>query len=36
MIDRIAACGWRGTPKGVDPKTYMPSAETTPIFDFGW
>ena len=36
MIDRIAACGWRGVPKGVDPKTYMPSAETTPIFDFGW
>ena len=36
MIDRIAACGWRGTPRGVDPKTYMPSAETTPIFDFGW
>ncbi len=29
MIDRIAACGWRGTPKGVDPRTYMPSAETT-------
>lgn len=36
MIDRIAACGWRGAPKGVDPKTYTPSAETDPIFDFGW
>ena len=27
MIDRIAAGGWRGAPKGVDPKTYTPSAE---------
>ena len=24
MIDRIAAAGWRGVPKGVDPKTYTP------------
>lgn len=22
MIDRIAAAGWRGVPRGVDPKTY--------------
>ena len=22
MIDRIAATGWRGCPKGIDPKTY--------------
>ncbi len=27
MIDRIAAGGWRSAPKGVDPKTYTPSAE---------
>ena len=26
MIDRIAAGGWRGVPKGVDPKTYTPPA----------
>ena len=26
MIDRIAAGGWRGVPKGVDPKTYIPPA----------
>ncbi len=24
MIDRIAACGWRGAPRGVDPKSYVP------------
>ena len=24
MIDRIAACGWRGAPRGVDPRTYVP------------
>ena len=24
MIDRIAAAGWRGAPKGIDPKTYTP------------
>ena len=37
MIDRIAAQGWRGVPKGVDPKTYTPPAE--PAFadsSFGW
>lgn len=28
MIDRIAAGGWRGVPKGVNPKTYTPTAET--------
>lgn len=22
MIDRIAAAGWRGAPRGVDPRTY--------------
>lgn len=25
MIGRIAALGWRGTPKGVDPMTYAPT-----------
>ena len=37
MIDRIAAQGWRGVPKGVNPKTYTPAQEppTTDI-DFGW
>ena len=24
MIDRIAACGWRGAPRGVDPRNYVP------------
>lgn len=24
MIDRIAACGWRGAPRGIDPKSYVP------------
>lgn len=24
MIDRIAGAGWRGTPHGIDPKTYEP------------
>ena len=24
MIDRIAAMGWRGVPRGVDPATYQP------------
>lgn len=27
MIDRIAASGWRGVPKGVTPSTYTPPAE---------
>lgn len=27
MIDRIAAGGWRGAPKGVDPRNYIPSVE---------
>lgn len=35
MIDRIAAGGWRGVPKGVDPKTYTPPAEP-PVFSFEW
>lgn len=26
-IDRIAAGGWRGAPRGVDPKNYIPPAE---------
>ena len=37
MIDRIAAGGWRGVPKGVTPSTYTPPAE--PAFSdssFGW
>ena len=39
MIDRIAAQGWRGVPKGVDPRTYTPAAEPPAAdspFDFGW
>ncbi len=40
MIDRIAAQGWRGVPKGVKPKTYVPPVEppTAPDspFNFGW
>ncbi|MDO4267433.1 MAG: DEAD/DEAH box helicase [Eubacteriales bacterium] len=27
MISRIAAMGWRGIPKGVDPATYVPGTE---------
>ena len=26
MIDRIAACGWRGAPRGVDPRNYVPES----------
>lgn len=39
MIDRIAAQGWRGVPKGVNPRTYTPVAEPPAAdspFDFGW
>ena len=37
MIDRIAAGGWRGVPKGVDPSTYTPPAEPAfPDSSFGW
>ena len=39
MINRIAAGGWRGVPKGVDPRTYTPAAEPPAAdspFDFGW
>ena len=37
MIDRIAAQGWRGVPKGVNPKTYTPAQEPpTSDIDFGW
>ena len=37
MIDRIAAQGWRGVPKGVNPKTYTPAQEPpTADIDFGW
>ena len=37
MIDRIAASGWRGVPKGVNPKTYTPAQEPpTADIDFGW
>ena len=39
MIDRIAAQGWRGVPKGVNPRTYPPAAEPPAAdspFDFGW
>lgn len=34
MIDRIAAGGWRGVPKGVDAKNYTP-APILPTLDFG-
>lgn len=27
MLDRIAALGWRGTPPGIDPWTYVPDGE---------
>lgn len=39
MIDRIAAQGWRGVPKGVNPRAYTPAAEPPAAdspFDFGW
>ena len=39
MIDRIAAQGWRGVPKGVNPRTYTPAAGPPAAdspFDFGW
>ena len=37
MIDRIAAGGWRGVPKGVTPSTYTPPAEPDfPDSIFGW
>ena len=39
MIDRIAVGGWRGVPKGVDAKTYVPPAaqpSTDPAWNFGW
>lgn len=40
MIDRIAAGGWRGVPKGVNPRTYIPPveppAEPDSPFNFGW
>lgn len=37
MIDRIAAAGWRGVPKGVTPSTYTPPAEPAfPDSIFGW
>lgn len=37
MIDRIAVQGWRGVPKGVNPKTYTPAQEPpTADIDFGW
>lgn len=39
MINRIAAGGWRGVPKGVNPRTYTPAAEPPAAdspFDFGW
>ena len=37
MIDRIAAQGWHGVPKGVSPKTYTPAQEPpTADIDFGW
>lgn len=39
MIDRIAVGGWRGVPKGVDAKTYVPPAaqpSADPVWNFGW
>ena len=39
-FDRMAAQGWRGVPKGVNPKTYTPPAEPPAApdspFNFGW
>ena len=36
MINRIAAGGWCGVPKGVDPKTFTPDAQPAVPTDFGW
>ena len=40
MIDRIAVGGWRGVPKGVNPRTYIPPVEPPAApdspFNFGW
>ena len=39
MIARIAAQGWLGVPKGVNPRTYTPAPEPPAAdspFDFGW
>lgn len=36
MINRIEAGGWRGVPKGVDPKTFTPDAQPAVPTDFGW
>ena len=36
MINRIAAGGWRGVPKGVDPKTFTPDAQPAVPTDCGW
>lgn len=36
MINRIAAGGWRGVPKGVDPKTFTPDTQPAVPTDFGW
>lgn len=36
MINRIAAGGWRGVPKGVDPKNFTPDAQPAVPTDFGW
>lgn len=37
LIGRIAVQGWRGVPKGVNPKTYTPAQEPpTSDIDFGW
>ena len=36
MINRIAAGGWHGVPKGVDPKTFTPDAQPAVPTDFGW
>ena len=39
MIDRVAVGGWRGVPKGVDAKTYVPPAaqpSTDDAWSFGW
>lgn len=38
MIDRIAAGGWKGVPKGVDPGSYNPETDPhiTELSIFGW
>jgi hypothetical protein len=36
MISRIAAQGWRGVPRGVDPQTYVPPKPEPAADPFDW